>query len=266
MGPDQNYNWTYKSSTLNTTDCENVINSTKLYGLNTSFIDEKYICVSLDNLTLGGYWDGHYIDYVSISLIPCINGSATVCKSIEEINNKVDNEDLSFILYTNSYYIKFSDKDYDHPLQNTLNYFYMPLDSETMKYSNIFYKNGTVTQDMGIIMTMRKSQSVLGVDSSNANFNLVKNIKSDSNIAYYNIYMSRKSETFVIIYIKLQETFANIGGILSLISLVCSNISMFFNNHERNLEIENKMFDFTDFDEESKFKNLIEKKNIKKEI
>ena len=60
---------------------------------------------------------------------------------------------------------------------------------------------------------------------------------------------------------KIQEVFANLGGIISFINLIFSNISLIFNSHDKNIKLINKLFEFSNLGSEKNLLKIIEDQN-----
>ena len=78
------------------------------------------------------------------------------------------------------------------------------------------------------------------------------------------MFINNDVETFVVNYIKIQEIFANIGGILNSIYLFFTIITSIFNIHERDMKIVNHLFDFTDFNGDNNLDKIIKEEGKNK--
>jgi hypothetical protein len=219
------------------------------------------LCFDLNNISLSGYWGEEILSYAQIILNPCkndINLNIT-CKSNEEILDKIQ-KGVFFTLFTNSYYTIPLDQLNPFKISSTL--YYGQIDKNIGKSYNFFYKRGTILQDNGLLFQNELEYSLLGIDSVNIDTFSLSELNESTSFVNFNLFSSQKIENFGIIYSKVQETFANIGGILNLIILVFSNIAIVITKYQRNLDIISKIFDFNGFNDDESLKEIISSKMI----
>jgi hypothetical protein len=250
---------------METIDC-NSINKTKMRLLTNKDLKEMY-CVKLNNTQLGGFWDANFLDYISISYKPCINttDNNNVCLPREEAIKKLSQGLLSFNVYTNTYYSQLS--DYSNPLKLNLFNVYTYVDTKIGKNLRLFFRAGNITTDLGILMGIPESYGVFGLDQMILDtFPIsppLERADENSIIAFIEIYFLNNIEVLEVRYIKLQETIANIGGLVSVITILFSFFADVFNKHYRQLEIINTLFDFSELKDEGRLKTLISKQENK---
>jgi hypothetical protein len=214
------------------------------------------ICYDFNNMTIDGYWSQDILYYFDVRLVPCVNrtDSSIICKSLQEIINKVKSG-IFISIYTSSYYLMTSDQNY--PLKEASSLSYIQIDQKNGKYYNYYYKKGTVIQDTGILFQSIYNYTLLGMDYMIGDSYSINDIEEKTTFLIFNLFPSKTRETFYLKYVKIQEAFANIGGILNVITLVFSNIAILFTKYERNFDILNKIFDFNGFDKNETIKELI---------
>ena len=241
----------------NTTNLQLTYNLTKLAGIT---------CFNLTNLDLGGYFGNTWVNYLSLTVSNCINSSNV--KNCLERNNSVtfmNQNPVTVNLYTNNIYTNFSDVDY--PLKLGLQNINSRLDTGMGNKIRIFYKDGTSSLDKALLTSLPINNTLLGYDTAIFSTSLINKEnyeKPDFSFIKYEFFYGLNSRRIEVTYIKLQEVFANIGGILNLINIFFGTIARFLNEHNKTLSIINQIFDFNAFKNEDQITNIIEIKEKKK--
>jgi hypothetical protein len=219
-------------------------------------LPKNNICFDLNGMNLNGYWGQDIVNFIEIKLSTCINrtNSNVTCKSYEEIIAKIKSN-IFVSLYTNNYYMMSS--DHNNPLKVVSSLSYYRILNNIGKFYRFYYKERKIDQDMGIIFEQINSYQVLGIDSIESDIFTIESINNQTNFLIIDFFPSKNTETFKVRYIKVQEAFANIGGILNLITLVFSNIAIIVTKYERNLDIINKIFDFNGFENKERLNEII---------
>jgi hypothetical protein len=135
--------------------------------------------------------------------------------------------------------------------------FYTLLDNKLKKFVRFNYKIGKMFQDKGIILNSVTNYSLIGLDYYETEMVWSEDLQDGIFLSAF-LYINRKIEIFNINYRKIQEALAFIGGFMSLITLILKKISSILNRFERNLDIINEIFDFSEFKDEEKFTKIIE--------
>ena len=73
------------------------------------------------------------------------------------------------------------------------------------------------------------------------------------------LYLNSESDNYTIIYIKIQDVFASLGGIFTVIQLIFSNIAFFFNSYDKKIIMVNKLFDFSNLDNDQELVKIAKK-------
>jgi hypothetical protein len=228
-------------------------------------------CIKFDNTSLGGYWDGEFLNYISIYFKSCINSTQNnfSCIPRETANKILTSGLISFNVYTGMYYTELT--DYDNPLKLYNYNVYAVVEPKIGKNIMLNFKKGSIKTDMGYITEKSDNYSLIGLDSVKLDTFPINppfdSINNSTSIAMFEIYVGKNVETFDIKYVKLQEIIANIGGFLSITTFLLTYITNFVNEHYMMNELINYLFDFSDLKEINKLTNLLKKKYIsKKEI
>jgi len=247
-------------STINMINCSLIDkNSMKIF---TKRDLSNIMCLDFQNTTLGGFWDGNFLNYIMINFNACVNSSENnnTCMDYKEGYDYLSKGMPSFNIYTGSYFTEL--EDYDNPLKLNLFNQYNYVDPDKGKNLRLFYKVANMTTDLGIISSVPNKYSIFGLDYIVTDSTPVNppflNATSDTKLCSIEIYLLNKIEFFNVTYIKLQEILATIGGLLSTISMFFSFFIGFINEHYRNIEIINNLFDFSEIKEEEKIEKLLE--------
>ena len=251
-------NQIYRTS-IGVRDCK-LIDFTAMRLSTDRVINEKTTCLDLDNMLLGGYNDQDWYYNIEINVLPCFNlTNKTNCASFDKVKDYIHENGVYLSILSNSYYTELT--DYENPLKLHLFEVSGTIDTNIGKYNEIYYKEASIKSDMGILTDQSKNYSVFGIDIVYNDFNtLYPPLNNPSNQTIFvanTIFFLNSVETYVVNYIKIQEIFANIGGILNVISLFFSIIASVFNVHLRDIKVINHLFDFVNFDDDNALDKII---------
>ncbi len=255
-----------KISTIKLVDCS-LINRQAMKMFTKRNLS-NIMCLDFNNITLGGYWDGEFLNYVMINFNACVNSTENnkTCMDYNEALNFFSKGMPSFNIYTGS---SFTDlEDHDNPLKMKLFNQYNYIDPYNGKNLRLFYKSIYMTTDLGMITSMPNKYKLFGLDYFvtdiiPVNPPLIRATK-DTKLFTIEVYFLDNIETFVVTYIKLQETLATLGGLLNFISLIFRFFIGYINEHYRNIEIINNLFDFSEINEEEKLEKVIQERKQNK--
>ena len=239
-----------KDTKLSFTNCSNVdidgMNLHQKRDLNNS------MCIDFQNYQLGGYWDSDKIKQININVIPCRNDTSknkTDCYSLPVIYDYFLRNKIWFAFYTNFYYTKLD--NYDYPLESTLFNIDMLIMPDFRKVRRIFYKMGNISSDMGIVTKMPKDYSLYGYEFYSFDFTnqypAFLNATNKTILIQYSLLFNANVEFFNISYIKLQHLIADTGGFLTFFNYFSLFFTSIFNNHLKQLKLINKVFNYSDF-------------------
>jgi hypothetical protein len=217
---------------------------------------EDWFCLDFNkykNLTLGGFWDGTFVNYLQISLFACKNESPffnnVTCTDFENLN--------SFLMKNNSIYIDFlfpefyfDADDQDNPFKISYKSYYYQLDLNVRKTDRLFLKKGHLKDDQGWILNSLKEMTIYGFAEINDEiyFNDPKNFgKENLSSKLYEIilYTQKKFDYYQRSYMKIQDLSALIGGFMKFLLIFDKFFSLLFNNLIRDSLIYNEIFDFS---------------------
>ena len=225
-------------NTIESSDCSNFKDFDISKNNNLTF-PERMSCLNFNNMELGGFWDTNKLSLFNIDISKCSNRPK--CKNDTEITNFLSNP-IIFTIYTTQIYTDLNEKN--QILKVNLKLFDIEIDFKVHKIKNIFYKNAKITTDMGILTSMSTNYSLLGIDYDKDDFKIIDNNSSDRTLFEANFYLGVGTEIYDVKYLKIQQVFANLGGIIGFINLIFCNVALVFNTHDKNIKLINKLFDF----------------------
>ena len=192
-------------------------------------ISMKQYVLGFQNFTFGGYWDGNDIYILGFTLNYCLNKS--YCKNISEIKNFLKNNKQNFNLYSRKSFIDLKDP-YQIAREN-LNVTYLSIDPELAKLKSLFFSRVNVVTDYGIITEMKNFKTLLSFDSQFNDYRLIDPTGNQLPPIQMDLYLNSESDNFTLNFIKIQDVFASLGGIFSIIKLIFLNIAFFFNSFNK---------------------------------
>ena len=125
-------------------------------------------------------------------------------------------------------------------MRSNIKSFSFAIDPNLKKLKNIFYKLINVTTDFGILTSMPNTSFIISVYSEGNDFSFIQENDNQTSLVEFNLFLIAKADLYNISFIKLQDVFASIGGIITFINLVFSNIALIFNLHDKNTKLVNK--------------------------
>jgi hypothetical protein len=203
---------------------------------------DKGICIDLNSrdIVLGGNFANNYFSNFVFSLKKCVNSSHSdvICKSQDEIDDKIKGSFLQFFYFDN-----FVDlNNYSKVFNENFIHNFISLDPKFSKLVDCFFKYVNVSSDFGIVFESTKYESAVSFDyykeqidiSSNNDFIIKFYVNSSNNYVYY-----RR------IYTKFQEFAATTGGLLKIMTFFGSLITSTFTRYEMHEKMFNSVFDFS---------------------
>jgi len=121
---------------------------------------------------------------------------------------------------------------------------------------------------MGWIFSDIKRQALIGYDKSNSDSDYKvddngTNKVVSSGIYATTIYITKDHNKYNLSYIKVQDLVANVGGIIQVLMVICSILSVHMNSFKRDLDVLNSLFIFKMTNPDEVFFST-DKKNIKR--
>jgi hypothetical protein len=190
------------------------------------------------DVIIGGNFIQDYFSNLYISIKKCDNLTSQVpCKSEVEIASKIQQG------YFELYYIDWNvdPNNYKAPFSQFFSNFFVLLDPVAMKMVDLFYKQSIINSNIGLLYDDYENSTKIvfdyyreQLDTQNKNPEILQLYINSSK--YITIY-SR-------VYMKFQDFFANIGGIIQAFLVVGYALTYYFNDYYMNEHMMNCLFSF----------------------
>lgn len=243
----------FKNNPLNLINCTeyfdyfaNQETSYRKYNFSNNFnsnnLNEAF-CIENLNAQIGGNFITDYFSNIRFSINRCNNSTSKVqCKSREEINEKIRGAFFEF------YFIdKYIDSaDFKDPFIKYFNQYFILLD-DYYKFIDIFFTNTTINSDAGFLTPNKQNKTVVKFDYYREQFNTYE---KDLILDFY-INSSKNMIYITRIYMKLQDLFATVGGIISICLVIGKHLSLYLNKYKMYEIILNTLYNFNSDNNES---------------
>ena len=263
---DSNGTLTYKKTELSKTSCSDYFLDVNLTFPLSPSIMKPLNCIKDLNHSIGGFWTVDYMNYIYLEVYTCNNKTIKIgdkpCKSKEIIGTTLSK------LYFNIFYqsVLVNSKNHSHPMKTIILEDWHVMQPNLYKGFEYYFENYMVYTDDGIIFNseLKKSEK-LGFQKLKQDYKIIEDEENNGLILMFDFYISNQNKIYLRTYIKLQNIFANLGGIIQVIIIVTRFFYIFYVKKKFNIKIMNKLFDFVQ-DEEltSKISEGVRKQNIRK--
>jgi len=174
---------------------------------------------------------------LTFKLYVCENTtSSSNCTSSQEINKYLQNAYLGF--YTIDNYIQTN--NFTYPNAKAVGNFFLTVSKNYYTSTTLFYDTSVVTSDVGIVYSINEVTT-----SFNSN-PLIKNINLSvsSKFATFTLQLSNTKKLYFRKYMKVQETLAQVGGIVQFLKVVAVLLYTKYNQHYYFQDLFNTFFSF----------------------
>ena len=244
--------------TLPVKNCSELKNTKKRFeGFNNKVL-EGLICFDLTNVSIGGYWDINLTYYLNIKLTPKSNYN----DSFMILDKYLDG--LYFRFLSSYYYTDL--EDFINPLKIDVKDLYILVDKTIGKVINYQLMQGIIKTDYAILLSNPTNYSLLGFEQCWADSYVIGNYPKNIQYLSFEIYLTKHIEIFQLTYMKIQDVFASLGGIINFLMIFIGIFTEYLSATEKYLSLINEVFDFSSFKDENNIHNLLlEKDKIKHE-
>ena len=182
-------------------------------------------CLDQKNQNIGGGWQNLWNYYVNITLVVCNNQTSNiVCASQNDINTFLINNDLQFTIYYED--MMLDSKNNNVPLKKYMKNDHTRIVPNICKTNKYYLQEVTVVTDNGWILSSPVNDTTQIFRERLTDFyyfdkNNVGNTKN-GNFDFcisFNFFASENSLIIYRIYVKLQDIFAQLGGILKIVTI-----------------------------------------------
>jgi hypothetical protein len=199
----------------------------------------KYLCLKDQNITIGGYWDNEYVQYLTFRVRLCNNATdGGICAAQEEIQDFMNSQMFAWNVYFQNSII--NPKNYYNATQYYIYDFYKNIRLSTTKLANVFVRSQEIETDIGILFESLANDISFAYDTSDID-------DSDpipDSLMDINFFVANHKPIFHRKYIKVQEIIANIGGLAKAFLIGMYIVSFYFSTIKLNTTILNKIFYF----------------------
>ncbi len=260
------------------------------FPLCDSFVKSEHIadaksvqCFNSANSELQGYWNTDQFESIYFYVKSCNNDTRLYKNSItSKTNNSTlplchSKEEIEIFLTENKllltmYYDKLTIKpnDYEKPLQKRLDFYWEYLNFDTKVLMEVFFKNVLVETDSGVLLNSYKNENMIDFEKTKTT-KTVRNQKNGEEFIKIYLLASDKKLYYKRIYMKIQNAFADIGGIISFLLISGEYITSFVGALSLKIDMTNTFLRFeTSYtknknnpSEKNEFKRILNKNDMK---
>lgn len=197
--------------------------------LNTTNI-ESFFCLNKKDIEVGGYFDGSFVNFVSVEVTKCINNPN--CKDINVIDDILAKNKLflSFIIPETT----ISPNNYEKGLGSVPKTLLTALDPFIATLTDYYFSQTNMISDYGWITKEIKNNNILGFNyESKKNFK----IKDDQMIINVMLFINKYAVTVTREYPKIQTLLAELGGILNFFIIFFKTLSNLYASFHLRLKL-----------------------------
>ena len=224
-------------------------NRSDTYIMNIS-LDSLY-CINMEDLDVGGNWQGDFINYIEFDLFICEDGinyneSDKKCTTYEQIINSSINNSYEMEIYYPLVYYQPTNRSYPI-LVKYKNYFYH-LSRYSNKIDRLYLQKYMLYDDVGIFTKNEKNYSYWGVSSLAGDSYATREEKdlmnegSTSRLYSFNIYLNSDIICYTRSYKSILIILANTLPILNVIFVVLGFIDEIFKISTKNKKMTELLF------------------------
>ena len=202
---------------------------------------DQLFCFDKTNITFGGNWNEHFLNYIEINIYLCeegipYNSSDPRCEKIDNLLKKV-NSSLLFDFYFPI--VQFQPTNLDNPVKIIYKNYYYRLTSFSYKVQKLFLLEHILSDDKNMVRSKFKNTSYWGMSSLYgddyflpSNIDHISNNSNTSRIFALNIYMDDGlvyyTRTFKKIFIILSNIFPLFNFGLYIMKKFTQHVKMSF--------------------------------------
>jgi hypothetical protein len=243
--------WDSEIVNMNITYCSDLLDNKNLSEPNINL--DKYYCLDTrsQEVKLGGYWDGNFVNYVAFALSICPDMQTynpENCTSPIDMKSYLHNTSLYFSIYYPQFY--FSPGNLNNPLKSTYKNYYTTLDLNIQKILYLNVKETRAISDVGWVMNDINNKTLYSISDYNMDFmyyddKMLTQQDSSGEFFFFDFYFQKDYTLFTRVYMKLQDFCALLGGFIKLLTLIGLIFSSWNNMIMKNNLLVNCMFSFT---------------------
>ncbi len=200
---------------------------------------DMWYCIDFDGITMGGNWDGNFVNALYVNALQCVNGTeGRTCAT----QSYMENNFISPVSGSNFFFSDLSAElqpmmnNYEKPLGSLLINRYEMLHMEYTKRKIITYKTTSIDNDKGWFFPDVQKEQLITTDTNTPDFTF-KN-KWGQNVLYNcMIYLGNKQDNYIRSYTKIQEVLAAIGGFAKVFHSLILFVYLFIGKIYKNIAL-----------------------------
>lgn len=223
---------------------------------------EAWYCLNYTdkNMSLGGYWDQSYYNYIQIILSTCPDETVTGSKNCTNSTglNELFNTAMNFWMFELQYInVQLDPSNLEKPFKSFFTDYNTMLNANLQRKDFLYFRENTLQDDQGWVLAEEKNTTYYYGNRIETQFVFIDDsvlAKPGQDSSFYNLLISlEKTYNYnVRTYVKLQAFAANIGGLMKIFITVFAFLCDILNAVRRKEKLMNKMFNFSDNDKEER--------------
>ncbi len=214
-------------------------------------IPEEWYCLDMEthNFTLGGYYGEDTTRFLAIDIFYCPenNHKSPNCTPLKTLKQKINKLFFSYILP--DYF--FDPKNLTHPLQYLYLNQFSEISTNLLFLNHLFLKEAECLDDQNLVLSQVKEFEQTSFHQREAFYEFKSNaqlndVTEDTKIYGADIFYSRQKTIYIRKFMKLQDLAATVGGFMNIIFLFGQILIAHINEYQRNIDLINQLFDYTD--------------------
>lgn len=203
---------------------------------------DNYYCfkqtITGDKIVLGGNFGSEFYGIMSFRVSRCKNSTSGNCEDNDVIDKRIK---LSwFEVFFLDQFIDIN--NFKNPVQTYGNSFYTNIEPKLTKTYWAYFNGISMYSDHGILFDTNNTFSALKYE--NNKFDVSDNEGGLGDFIEFGLISSLNNEVYYRSYLKIQDIFAVIGGLLNGLNIVFSIVLGFIGHKMYNIELINNLFSF----------------------
>ena len=212
-------------------DIPNIEEKEKYYNISL----KNWYCINFDSQTLGGFWDGEFVNNYSIIVEQCLNSTDKNYTCQSHVSN-YENKSLFFFSYLYMESMPTMD-NFNYPIKSTLINRYDMIDFKVIKKHVHTFKESSINDDRGWIFSDLELKSIYASDNIFSDFAIKDETTRDPTLFIYYMYFGKRYEIYNRTYMKVQEVIGSIGGFSRFFHLIVYIFYKNLSNIIKNLDL-----------------------------
>lgn len=228
---------------------------------------DEAMCYENSNHTIGGDFSGDYVNYLDMSIGPCVNTTEnnSTCKSHDEILEFISNGQIAISLHYDA--IQYKADNYSYPIDKFIienNYI---LDRSVFKRYDYFVQKYIIETNGGVFWNDHFFKNDQNFDWVKFDFSSNDGINIENGFfLQFRFISSINTLTQIRSYLKGTDVLAQMGGLMRIFMFIGEMAFYFLYHQKMNENILTKLFHITENDITKDFKVIDFNKNQKRQF